>query len=154
DAESDLDYFGERYCSSSAGRFTSVDPGASYLLEPQSLNRYIYANNSPLSYVDPDGEKWRLPKRRATARALQTDQRLLTIMVLSNNYSPAQFEDDLDKGALNNLFGDSGVGSILRGLAGEAYMADAVESVGGVIEYQPTDLEGCQPDLKAVYPAA
>ena len=58
DSESGLDYFGARYYSSAQGRFTSVDP----LLEsartkhPQTWNRYVYALNNPLRYVDPTGE--------------------------------------------------------------------------------------------------
>ena len=57
DVETGLDYFVHRYYSSPQGRFTSIDP----LLEsmnpgnPQSLNRYTYALNNPLAYVDPDG---------------------------------------------------------------------------------------------------
>jgi RHS repeat-associated protein len=58
DAETGLDYFGARYFSGAQGRFTSVDP----LLEsadpsnPQSWNRYTYALNNPLRYVDRDGQ--------------------------------------------------------------------------------------------------
>jgi len=74
DNESGLDYFINRYYSSAQGRFTSVDPfdpilgkqGAenleqaekelrSYLRQPQHWNRYIYAQNCPMKYVDPDG---------------------------------------------------------------------------------------------------
>lgn len=57
DAETGLDYFGARYMSAAQGRFTSPDP----LLEsgnpknPQSWNRYAYAFNNPLRFVDPNG---------------------------------------------------------------------------------------------------
>jgi RHS repeat-associated protein len=57
---SGLDYFGARYLSSAQGRFTSGDPSmlSSVLGNPQSWNRYTYALNNPLRYVDPNGELW------------------------------------------------------------------------------------------------
>jgi hypothetical protein len=39
------------------GRFLSVDPGGFETAAPGSLNRYVYAGNNPLRYVDPDGEE-------------------------------------------------------------------------------------------------
>jgi RHS repeat-associated protein len=50
-----LMYFNARYYSQTLGRFVSADtivPGAG---NPQALNRYAYANNSPMVYVDPSG---------------------------------------------------------------------------------------------------
>jgi RHS repeat-associated protein len=58
DVESGLDYFGARYYRAHAGRFTTVDPELhvkSALADPQAWNRYSYAGNNPLRYVDPDG---------------------------------------------------------------------------------------------------
>jgi hypothetical protein len=41
------------------GRFTSVDPSRAsiQLTNPQSFNRYAYAYNNPMVYIDPNG-KW------------------------------------------------------------------------------------------------
>jgi RHS repeat-associated protein len=75
DVESGLDYFLARYYSSAQGRFTSPDEFTGGPIElycfaaqassnptfyadpasPQSLNKYQYAGNNPLCYVDPDG---------------------------------------------------------------------------------------------------
>lgn len=55
DAETNLDYFGARYYSSGLGRFISPDEAPPNLFDPQSMNRYTYALNNPLRYVDPDG---------------------------------------------------------------------------------------------------
>lgn len=55
DAETGLDYFEARYCSSLVGRFTSIDEGDWDESVPQSLNRYAFVLNNPLRYVDPDG---------------------------------------------------------------------------------------------------
>ena len=55
DSESGLDNFDFRYNSSSIGRFMSPDPLGGYISNPQSLNRYAYVLNNPLSLVDPFG---------------------------------------------------------------------------------------------------
>jgi RHS repeat-associated protein len=57
DAESGLDYFGERYFSSPQGRFTAPDLPFldQYVTDPQSWNLYAYVRNNPLINVDPTG---------------------------------------------------------------------------------------------------
>jgi RHS repeat-associated protein len=80
DPETNMDYFLARYYGSLYGRFTSPDeftggPDELYdfadtasdnptfyadLTDPQSLNKYQYCYNNPLTTVDPDGHKgWR-----------------------------------------------------------------------------------------------
>jgi len=60
DIETTLDHFGARYYASTHGRFTSVDPfiGSARRQTPQAWNRYSYALNNPLTYIDPTGEGW------------------------------------------------------------------------------------------------
>ena len=59
DAESGLDYFGARYYGSALGRFGSADEvnvTDERLMSPSStMNKYAYAANNPLKFVDPDG---------------------------------------------------------------------------------------------------
>jgi len=55
DPESGLDNFGARYNSSSIGRFMSPDLLGGHTENPQSLNKYAYALNNPLSITDPTG---------------------------------------------------------------------------------------------------
>lgn len=52
-----LDYFGARYFSGAQGRFTSPDPmlNSAKPEDPQTWNRYSYALNNPLKFVDPNG---------------------------------------------------------------------------------------------------
>jgi RHS repeat-associated protein len=67
DVETGLDYVKARYRSSNQGRFISADPwlpilgGSDHLIavyanQPQNWNRYTYATNQPLGFIDPDGE--------------------------------------------------------------------------------------------------
>jgi RHS repeat-associated protein len=51
-----LTYFGGRYYDPQTARFMSVDPVAFVDHNTMSFNRYLYVNNNPYKYVDPDGE--------------------------------------------------------------------------------------------------
>ncbi len=55
DAATDLYHFGARYYDPSLGRFIQPDPVVPDPGDPQSLNRYAYVRNDPLSLVDPSG---------------------------------------------------------------------------------------------------
>src|SRR3989338_1782108 len=52
---SGLMYYGARYYSPFLRRFTQPDTVIQNVYDPQSLNRYSYARNNPLKYVDPSG---------------------------------------------------------------------------------------------------
>lgn len=47
--------FGARWYDPRIGRFLATDPAGFDPQNPQSFNRYAYANNNPYKYVDPDG---------------------------------------------------------------------------------------------------
>ena len=57
DSETGQDYFGARYYRADIGRFTTVYPltASARTPDPQTFNRYAYALNNPLRFVDPDG---------------------------------------------------------------------------------------------------
>jgi RHS repeat-associated protein len=55
DSESGNDYAQARYYISRLARFSSPDPVGGSSGDPQSLNRYSYVRNSPVSLVDPSG---------------------------------------------------------------------------------------------------
>ena len=55
DKETGLYYYGARYYDPVLARFISADSIVQSPGDPQSLNRYTYARNNPLYYVDPSG---------------------------------------------------------------------------------------------------
>ncbi|MEN6525910.1 MAG: RHS repeat-associated core domain-containing protein, partial [Candidatus Polarisedimenticolia bacterium] len=57
DEETGLDYMLARYYPASLGRFLSVDPlpGTAKPELPQTWNRFVYVEDSPVLSVDPDG---------------------------------------------------------------------------------------------------
>lgn len=55
DGEISLDYSVNRQCSSSPGRFAQVDRLSGTPYTPQSINRYSYVTNDPITLTDPEG---------------------------------------------------------------------------------------------------
>jgi RHS repeat-associated protein len=51
-----LYYYGARYYDPQIGRFITRDPAGPILSDPQNLNQYEYADDSPESNVDPNGQ--------------------------------------------------------------------------------------------------
>jgi len=54
-----LVYMQARYYDPLLGRFLSIDPVGFSETNPQTFNRYAYANNNPHRYIDPDGRQAR-----------------------------------------------------------------------------------------------
>jgi RHS repeat-associated protein len=72
DGESGLDYLGARSYAGMFGRFTTPDD-SSYMdpANPQSLNRYAYAYNNPLRWVDPTGHAGECPPPTDTSTCVE-----------------------------------------------------------------------------------
>ena len=49
-------YMQQRYYEPLAGRFLSVDPVVTDAKDGTSFNRYVYGNNNPYKFKDPDGQ--------------------------------------------------------------------------------------------------
>jgi len=58
DSETGLDFYNARYYDPTLGRFISQDSIVPSAMDPQSLNRYAYVRNNPLTYTDPSGHSW------------------------------------------------------------------------------------------------
>ena len=55
DAELGWYYNRARYLSTDVGRFTSMDTFQGFQREPETLNKYVYANANPIMVIDPSG---------------------------------------------------------------------------------------------------
>jgi RHS repeat-associated protein len=55
DPDTGLVYMQQRYYDLIAGRFLSVDPVTTNATSGDHFNRYVYGENNPYKYVDPDG---------------------------------------------------------------------------------------------------
>ena len=56
DDDTGLTYAGARHYDPMIGRFTAIDPAGTTPEDQFSFNRYVYGNDNPHRYVDPDGE--------------------------------------------------------------------------------------------------
>jgi RHS repeat-associated protein len=56
DANLDQYYLRARYYNQGAGRFTQMDTWMGRGLDPITLNKYLYGNADPVTYVDPTGK--------------------------------------------------------------------------------------------------
>ena len=117
DIETGLDYFLARYYSSTQGRFTSPDefkggPDELYtfvddasdnptfyadLRKPQSLNKYQYAYNNPLRYVDPDGHDADEPDPEPPQGQQQPKTNTVPTLPVWPGPMPQQVVQELDK---------------------------------------------------------
>ena len=57
DSDTGISYFGARHYDPVLSRFLSIDPADVSVDNTMSFNRYIYANNNPYKYRDPDGRE-------------------------------------------------------------------------------------------------
>jgi len=127
DAESGNDYFGARYDSSSMGRFLSPDPLGGDLTNPQSLNRYSYVLNNPLTNTDPTGLYTCTDSKDCSSKKDQALEKSLAGLRNSKNA-----DDDVARGA--NAYGaanaDNGVSVGFKDLSGSGKGGDTVSTVG------------------------
>jgi RHS repeat-associated protein len=57
DATTGLVYFGARWFDPQVARFMGFDPADVDEENPHSFNRYVYGNNNPYKYLDPNGRE-------------------------------------------------------------------------------------------------
>jgi RHS repeat-associated protein len=60
DSATGLTKFGTRYYDSSLGRWTQRDPIAGSIANPNAMDRYVYAGDSPVNLTDVGGRDYNL----------------------------------------------------------------------------------------------
>lgn len=113
-----LDYVHARYLMASRGRFLSVDPQTGTPANPQSLNRYTYASNNPLTFLDDDG--------RATKAAEAVASGLEFIGSKIKNAGAALNSGDLTGIAVDTTIGS--IGDVVGGMGDMFRVGDALGS--------------------------
>ncbi|ALG10714.1 hypothetical protein AOZ06_30880 [Kibdelosporangium phytohabitans] len=69
DGDTGLTQLGERAYDPATGRFASTDPEIDFT-DPQQINAYSYANNSPVTFSDPDGRFWSIVIRVVVSKVV------------------------------------------------------------------------------------
>lgn len=132
DANSGFYYLRARWMNPTIGRFVSLDPYVGSPFEPQSLHKYVFAHNNPLSYHDPSG-----------LVASLTDMVIINIMIglIAKSYSIAinmlvtgnivTWQQTLWELAVTTL--SSAITAVMFG-AGAMVMGNAVGGAATIIE--------------------
>jgi RHS repeat-associated protein len=130
DPETDLVYMQARYYDSVSGRFLSVDPVGAAAGNLFNINRYAYANNSPLIFVDPNGRQafagWANNQVYAGTQ-LATSQQLAGLANISADFTP--IVGDI-KGIIE-AYNEPTVGNVIGAIVGLVpFVGDAAK--GGI----------------------
>jgi RHS repeat-associated protein len=137
DRESGMDYFGARYYASRTGRMTTVDPlmdVEAALFDPQQWNRYAYARNNPLVFVDPTGASIEL-----IGSASDRDAALVLLQAAVGDAGEFLYINELDIDGIRRYFvgirGD--LGRFMRFGESAHTLANLVSNTG-VVEFRLT----------------
>jgi len=116
-----------RVYDATLGRFLSADPHVQAPANPQSLNRYTYVNNNPLSYTDPSGYFFKKLFKKVKKLFKNKIVRMVVAVVASVFTAGAAFAA-LYGAAINGMAmaGTLALGSIQGALVGSFAVAGAV----------------------------
>lgn len=104
-----LDYMHARYYATTWGRFLSTDPVMNIRRaskSPQQWNRYSYAANNPLKYIDPDGREITISAKKNSSGSVDVSLRI-TIELFHRSGPPINVAEAKSafQGAANILSG-------------------------------------------------
>jgi RHS repeat-associated protein len=148
DEDTGLYYYGARYYDPELGRFTQADTVVPSAGDPQMLNRYSYAGNNPLKYVDPSGHFIELAiaavigtlaviATAATYAATALFVLGIANLVTGNNYGSRIFGNDVGQwvdtaAAVSTVIALAAVAAVLQPDAIPFIIASGVLSIGPI----------------------
>jgi RHS repeat-associated protein len=149
DTESGLDDFEARYVGSSLGRFMSADLLAGHPQDPQTLNRYAYVANNPLSRTDPSGLDWYLGCISSNHSGclqindkdktwVQADTNGNAIIVTSDSIRNGDNSATVDKNGVEITTG----GNTYQGVYFDNPASHTTDANGNDVNYNPITLQG------------
>lgn len=121
----DLIHMNGRVYDPNIGRFISADPFIQAPLMSQSLNRYSYVMNNPLSLVDPSGYSWLSKAFRSIGKFVSRYWREIVAVVA------AYFTGGLAYGAYGGALGGTTAAIAGGVVAGAVYSATVTALYGG-----------------------
>jgi RHS repeat-associated protein len=119
DASTNLSYMSARYYNPTLGRFISPDPVHFVEDNVHSFNRYAYANNNPMRFVDPDGKSAVHAVAFGLGFAIDVAAQTAVGMAGGKSFGTALGEVSLQSAALSGLAA-AATGNVAAGLAGKA----------------------------------
>ena len=135
DGETGLHYFGARYYDSRVGRFISIDPVSGSQQNTATWNRYVYSQNNPIRYVDPDGREIREKVHQVALGWYGTTAYHTSTVVIPDDQArfknDSRFLTDADTGQIYVTFGAGPSGGELvsdTNRHADANLANEVES--------------------------
>jgi RHS repeat-associated protein len=136
DAEAGLYYAGNRYYDPKLGRFLSVDPAALDnpglgVEDPQALNPYAYARNTPTSLADRDGRLPHVVVGALAGAVVNTGIYLVKGAITGESYTVSGALAAAASGAVAGALGAATGG---LSLVGSAVAAGASGVASGVVE--------------------
>jgi RHS repeat-associated protein len=148
DVDTGLVYMGARYYDPVIGRFMATDPAGFDEKNLHSFNRYAYANNNPLKYVDPDGREAYVIFHKAAWNSASNPLPFNHAAILLAPNTPADF---VDRRGWSSASEGSGITATLgaqpgspngQGLLGNLQAApnfpgDSLENAVGAVTLRP-----------------
>ena len=117
DESTGLYYMGARYYDPSTGRFITEDTYAGKKSDPSSLNRYVYAEDNPMRYIDPTGHRIAVPNSNGGYTVLPTNPYTSPSQVISEYKNFVASQNNVGSISSNTITTNTGGGGTTTNIA-------------------------------------